>query len=276
MARTNSAQHQSETEQQPARGGLLMPREHGAYAEVVFPLLTALGLGRLGAAQLLLAVATIAVFLAHEPLLIVAGERGKRTLARLRERAQRAAAALLAFAIASGGLGWWSAPADARLAVFLPLALGALLVPLIFTHREKTTVGELLVALTFSSTLIPVALAGGVSPRNAVTASGAWCTVFCLGTLTVRAVIASVKKTINPRWPSYAIVALSLAAVVAAILLATTRILPTLAAASVLPSALVALACGLFGVHPRRLRTMGWSLVASNFITLAALLAGLR
>ena len=253
-----------------------MPREHGAYAEVAFPLLTALGLGRVSTAQLLLVVATVAVFLAHEPLLVVAGERGKRTLAQLRKQAQRAAAVLVGFAIFSGGLGWWSAPAHARLAVFLPLALGALLVPLIFTHREKTTVGELFVALTFASTLIPVALAGGVSLRAAVTASAVWGTVFSLGTLTVRAVIAGVKKTMNASWPSYAVVTLSLAAMAAAFLLAITEILPTLAALSVLPSALVALTCGLLGVHPRNLRVMGWSLVASNFITLAALLAGLR
>jgi len=276
MARTDSTQHRSETGPQPARGWLLLPREHGAYAEVAFSLLTALGLGRLTTAPLLLVAATVAVFLAHEPLLVVAGERGKRALAQLRRQAQRAAAVLVGFAILSGGLGWWSAPANARLAVFLPLSLGALLVPLIFTHREKTTVGELLVALIFSTALIPVALAGGASPRNAVTASGAWCAVFCLGTLTVRAVIAGVKKTINPRWPSYAVVTLSLAAMAAAFLLALTEIVPMLAALSVLPSALVALACGLLGVHPRNLRVMGWSLVASNFITLAALLAGLR
>ncbi len=276
MARPDSAQRHSEVGQQLARRWPLIPREHGAYAEVAFPLLTALGLGRLNSAQLLLAAATIAVFLAHEPLLIMAGERGRRTRSQLKERAQRATAAFLASAIASGSLGWWSAPETARLAVFLPLSLGALLVPLIFLHREKSTVGELLVALTFSSTLIPVALAGGVSPRTAVIASAVWGAVFSLATLTVRAVIASVKKTINRRRPFYAIASLSLATIVTAFLLTMTNTLPTLAAVSVLPSSLVALAGGLLGVHPRHLRTMGWSLVGSNFIALAVLLVGLR
>lgn len=276
MHGTHSTQRPPEVGQQPARGWPLLPREHGAYAEVAFPLITALGLGSLSFAQLLLVAATVAVFLAHEPLLVAAGERGRRAQSELGERARLVAASLLAFTIASGGLGWWSAPAGARLAAFLPLSLGALLVPLIFSHREKTTVGELLVALTFSSTLIPVALAGGVSPRTAAIASGVWCVVFALGTLTVRAVIARVKKNMNPGWPSRAIVALPLAAMVAAFLLRMTTALPTLAAVAVLPSALVALACGLLGVHPRHLRRMGWSLVGSNFITLAALLVALR
>jgi hypothetical protein len=253
-----------------------LPREHGAYAEVAFPLITALALGSFSLAPLLLAAATVAVFLAHEPLLVITGERGRRTQTEMGERAWRAAALLGAFALASGGLGWWIAAAGARLAVLLPLALGAMLIPLILGRREKTIGGELLVALTFSSTLIPVALAGGVSPRAALTASGVWFAVFALGTLTVRAVIARVKKNMNPAWLSRAIVALTLVVILAAILLRMTATMPTLAAVAVIPSALVALTCGLLSVHPRHLRKMGWSLVASNFLTLAALLIALR
>lgn len=253
-----------------------MPREHGAYAEVTFPLITAIALGTVSLAQLLLAVAAVAIFLAHEPLLVMTGERGRRAQTEKGERARLAAAWLAAFALASGGLGWWSAPAGARLAVFLPLTLGAMLIPLIVSRREKTIGGELLVALTFSSTLIPVALAGGVSPRVAVTASGVWFSVFALGTLTVRAVIARVKKNMNPGWPSRAIVALTLLVILTAMLLRMTAAMPTLAAVAVIPSAIVALSCGLLSVHPRHLRKMGWSLVASNFLTLAALLVGLR
>ncbi len=276
MARTDSEQEQSETGQRPGRGWPLLPREHGAYAEVAFPLLTALALGSPTSAQLLWVLASIAIFLAHEPVLVMAGERGRRSRAELGGRAQLAAACLLAFALATGGLGWWSAPAAARMAVFLPLSLGMLLVALIASHREKTAGGEFLVALTFSSTLIPVALAGGVSLRTAVIASAVWAAVFALGTFTVRAVIASIKKNTYSRWSSHAIIALSLGAIFAAFLLIVTNTLPTLAAAAILPSALVALACGVLKVHPRHLRTMGWSLVASNFFALAALLVGLR
>jgi hypothetical protein len=265
----------AEIRQQSAGVRSLLPREHGAYAEVAFPLLTGLALGRLSAAQLLLVFATIAAFLAHEPVLVLVGERGNRARNQLRERSQRAAAVLLALVAVSGGLGWWTAPAGARLAVFLPLSLGALLIPLILSRREKTEVGELLVALTFSSVLIPVALAGGVGLRAAVIASVIWGVIFSLGTLTVRAVIARVKKSTNPGRPSYAIIALSLAAIGAAFLLSMTNTLPMLAAAAVLPSALISLSCSLFEVHPRNLRAMGWSMVTSNLIAFAALLVAL-
>ena len=137
-------------------------------------------------------------------------------------------------------------------------------------------VGELLVALTFSSALIPVALAGSVNPRAAIIASVVWAVIFSLATFTVRAIIASVKKSENPGRPARVTVALSLTVVAAAILLTMANALPPLAAVAVMPSALVGLGCGLLRVHPRHLRKMGWSLVVSNLIAFAALLFGLR
>ncbi len=62
----------------------------------------------------------------------------------------------------------------------------------------------------------------------------------------------------------------------AALLLAVTDRLPALAAVAVVPTALVALIFSALGIHPRNLRRMGWSLVASNIAALAALIAGLR
>jgi hypothetical protein len=44
----------------------------------------------------------------------------------------------------------------------------------------------------------------------------------------------------------------------------------------VLPAALITFACGFTGVHPRHLRVLGWSLVGSNVIALAALVVALR
>lgn len=261
--------------QKPARGPSLLPREYGAYAEVAFPLLTALALGSSSAACWLLVMATVTVFLAHEPVLVLAGERGPRARAETGSRAGRAAVFWLTVASMTGALGWWSAPATARLALLLPLSLGALLVPLILGHRERTMTGELLVGLVFSSALIPVALAGGVSPRTAVIASAVWATVFSLATFTVRAVIASGKQSPRSHRQSAAALWLSITVIVAAILLPMKDALPALAAAAVVPSALVALVCCILEVHPRHLRRMGWSLVAGDVVALAALVAGL-
>jgi hypothetical protein len=64
--------------------------------------------------------------------------------------------------------------------------------------------------------------------------------------------------------------------IAAALFLAARDDFPTAVAIAVVPTALVALVFGLLGVHPRNLRRMGWSLVASNLAVLAALLIGLR
>jgi hypothetical protein len=130
--------------------------------------------------------------------------------------------------------------------------------------------------LTLSSVVIPIALAGGASPRAAIIAGIVWCAVSALATLTVRATIARAKQTANHRRLTYATISFSTAALLASFFLTRANVLPVLAAAAVLPVVLLAVAFSLVHVHPRHLRAMGWSLVGSNVITLVALLVGLR
>ena len=254
----------------------LVPREHGAYAELVFPLVTALGLGGLNFAQLLLVIATVAAFLAHEPILVLAGERGRRALVHFKHKALRLALILLAIAVATGSLGWWNAPPGARATLVLPLIFAALLIPLILSHREKTLVGELLVAFTFSSALIPIAMAGGVAPRIAVTAGAVWAWIFLLQTLTVRSVRASGKESINSDRSFLASLVAGVTGIFAAIAVTLAGALPLLAGAAIVPAALVAPTCALAGVQARHLRTLGWSLAAIDTVALAALLIAFR
>lgn len=60
------------------RHSRLYPKEHGAYAILGVPLATALFIVGLMPVTVLLSIATITAFLAHEPLLILAGGRGTR------------------------------------------------------------------------------------------------------------------------------------------------------------------------------------------------------
>jgi hypothetical protein len=261
---------------QRAAGRGLLPREHGAYLELLFSLSTALALGNLHAAQLLLAIGAIAAFLAHEPALIMLGERGRRALDQFRDRAALAAAALLAAAILAAAAGWWLANTAARLAVLIPLVFAAALIPLVFTHREKTAVGELLVALTFSSALVPIALAGDARLEAAVIAGAVWAVIFSLQTSVVRNVIGGAKENLHSR-RSFAFAAWSGPGVVLiGWLLSTAGFLPVLAAAAIVPTALIALTCSALRIHPRHLRRIGRSFAASNLLALAALIAALR
>src|SRR4051812_49522750 len=82
----------------------MLPREHGAYGQLLFPLVTALAVGRPRVVAWLLAASAVGAFLAHEPLLVLLGQRGARAA-----RAQRGQAAIwfggTAVAAAGGGGG---------------------------------------------------------------------------------------------------------------------------------------------------------------------------
>lgn len=253
----------------------LLPREHGAYAQLVFPLLTALALGRPSFASVLLTISVVTVFLAHEPVLVLLGRRGGRAKRELSMTARLRLITLIALGLPAGALGLWLAPPQTRAAALVPFALGALLTPLIFSRLEKTAVGELLVALTLSATLIPVAVAGDVPIRVALAAATVWAVAFALGTITVRGIIARAKKSADPSWAPVLAPLFSAAAILLAVYLAASGRTPTLATLAVVPTACVALVFGAVGIHPRNLRRMGWSLVASNLGVLAALILGL-
>ncbi len=65
----------------------ILPREHGAYAQLGVPLVVALAAGRPGVAAFAFALGAIALFFVHEPLLSLAAELGAR--ARSTARAAR-------------------------------------------------------------------------------------------------------------------------------------------------------------------------------------------
>ena len=103
---------------------MLLPREHGAYAQLLFPLLCALLVGhpRLGA--YLLAVAAAGAFLAHESLLVVLGQRGIRATREQGGDARRSLAIFGGTALVAGGAALVVLPAEALVA----LGAGRLLV----------------------------------------------------------------------------------------------------------------------------------------------------
>jgi hypothetical protein len=186
----------------------------------------------------------------------------------------RRAAVLSTIALVAGILGLWLAPAAARIAALVPLALGTALIPLILTRREKTIPGETLVALAFATAMIPVAMAGGVGLASAVIAAGVWAAIFLLGTLTVHGIVAVGKKTRSRAMTVFALT-VSAVVIVAAVVLASVQAIPPLAALAAIPSALVALTFAALEIHPRHLRRLGWSMVASNIVALVVLLIGL-
>jgi hypothetical protein len=248
----------------------LAPREHGAYGQLGLPLLTALAMGHLSAPAALLTVASTAAFFAHEPLLLVAGQRGTRALREEGARARRRLLALGALTTITGGLGVALAPESARIAVLIPLGLAALLAPFILKNQEKSAPGELLAAAALSSAAIPVSLAAGVSGALTASAWLAWCLTLAASTFAVRSVVAHARGKVPL---TRRLVAPALALAVDALAWKAGLLAPA-AAIGALPMLLLALTLAAQPPSPRSLKKVGWGLVASSLLLGLALAVG--
>jgi hypothetical protein len=238
----------------------LLPREHGDYAALLYPLLTVLCLGKATLASLALGLATLAGFVAHEPLQILLGARGGALQRELRRRARVQGASLLMMSIASGALGLCRAEPVVLGAAAALLPGLALLMGLTLARREKSLLGETLVALLLAFAAAPVALAAGMSPRATLCSALAWSAVFLVGTATVHALLARKKR--GALAPSFAVVCMGL-------VLTSGAAFSSLSGGgswplAAVPMSLVAVAALLAGVPPKRLRAVGWAMVLAH------------
>lgn len=240
---------------------MLWPREHGAYAQLLAPLVTALIAWppTLGAG--LLAVAACCAFLANEPLLVALGHRGKRRHERDGQRAAWWLAGLVVAAVATGVAGLVLAPHALRAAAFVaPFALAT--IALAFRRAEHSLLGEVVAAVALSGASLPVAVAAGSALRPALVLWAAWAVGFGCSVLTVHRVIARHRKR-SATWHD-AVIALACAATIgAAIVLYPREPLATCA----IP--LAALSLVLVARPPRAtyLRTIGVALVIGSLAT---------
>ncbi len=248
----------------------LAPREHGAYGQLALPLVAALGMGRPSVSAALMTVGAVAVFLAHEPVLVVAGLRGTRAQ---REDGGRARRRLVLLGIATalaGGVGVWLAPPAARTAAVVPIALALVLAPLLARGEEKTAPGELLAAATLVTAAVPVAIAARVAPHIASGAAAAWWLVFAASTLVVRGVIAHARASVA--WPRR--LAAPVIAACAALALGADGVLSPAAAVGAVPMLALALVLAARPPSPRSLKRVGWALVAASVALAVSLVAG--
>jgi hypothetical protein len=204
---------------------------------------------------------------------VLAGSRGERAKRDNEARARLRIGMLGAGGTAAGSWALITGSTDARLAALVPVGLAAIVAPFALTGRVKNLAGEILVAAALAGTLVPVAVASHVTWSYAFVAAGVWFTSFLLATLTVHALKAKTKGHLSPRWTVVAAPVLGVAVAGAAILAGSSPAIPRLAALALLPPALATLAINLMGVHPRRLKRVGWSLVTANVLTAVLLLA---
>jgi hypothetical protein len=250
----------------------LWPREHGAYVQLGFPLLTGLVLSGWHPGAFAFAAAGVALFLAHEPMAVIVGMRGVRLRDSLVGLSRRRLWILGAVAAAGLAAAVVLAPWRAWQAALVPAVPGLALVPLFFMHRIKTLAGELVAAAAFSASLLPVALSGPVRVEVAGLAAAVWFAVTVPAIVSVHAVKAAHKGRPRGRWLLVAAPALAILVSVAGILVAVALPDPAALALAVLPPALAVFVIGLVQPHPRHLKRIGWTMAAANTLAFFLLL----
>lgn len=251
----------------PPRSTLLLPREHGAWGQVCLPLAAALASGAPRWPAALLALAVVGLFLGHEALLVLLGQRGPRVRARKRQQARWTLGWLVPATVLAGVAGLVLAPTTARLAGVAILPAALILGHVITSGREKTTPGEAFAGSTAAGLAVPVAIASGIALRDALIAWLAWTLAFGAATGGVRWLLARHTHRSDPTAPLLLVACTLLTAGVAVRIPLQLAALPQIAIAWTLATGLP---------RARQLRWVGWSLMAASVVTATALVAGTR
>ena len=255
-----------------------MPREHGAYAELGFPLCAALALGNGAAAAWVLAAAAMLAFLAYEPLAVSLGHRGTRARREQGWAARRAVAVRATGTVAAAIGGVLASEEHVRAQVLVGglvwIAAAGVAGAFVLARGARTLPGEVAVAAALSASALPVALAGGVAPAPAWSMAAVWAAGYGVSTLAVHRVIDRTKGRAAPGQPAR-ITGAAVAVVALAAVAAGVGVISWWVPAGLAPLCAFAAVLTWAPVPARRLKAVGWSLVGASTVTLALLLAGL-
>jgi len=252
----------------------LLPREHGAYAQLGVALLSALALapGWRGLDQ---AVLTAALFLASEPVLLLLGGRGEAPRVTCRDAALRRLATLGVLASLMVSLGWRGLPPGFVPSLVPPALLGLALFGLFLARLERTAGGEVLAAWAFAAATPAIVLLGGGSPAQAVRLALLLAGLFSLGTAVVHGHLMALRLR-GGGLPRAVAFLLGAGMTGAAWALGARGLLPPWAGGVFLPMTLAALGVWLRPPAPRQLKAVGWVAAFCALAGGALAVAGLR
>lgn len=269
------------------------PKEHGAYGQMIFPLVTSMLVSGVSVGSLFFAIAVVAGFLVHEPLLVILGFRGPRARREQGQAARWWVAGLVVVLVLAGIAALrWMEPAQ-RFYVVFPAVPAVYLFMAAATGKGKSIGAEVAVAIAFSLVAIPLCLLGGsgvtrhadVGSRpgpavgTGIVVAMAFVTNFVLATLAVRVVIAKVRGGGDPRMVATMrawVYGLAIAIVAAAAGVASGGWLPWLPLVALVPGMVTAFWIAAFPPPPAKLRAVGWALVTTSAIVALLLIVTLR
>lgn len=236
----------------------LWPREHGAYAQLAAPLVTALVVRPPTWVAGVLALAAVLAFLANEPLLVVLGHRGRRMRELEGGRAARRLAVLLTCGLAAAGSALlFAEPVVLAMAGVVAIP-AAITVVLAFRREERSLLGECMAAISLSGASAPVLVASGASWQSGAALWAAWAIGYCSTVIAVHRVIARHRTPASWR-DAIAIVLLAGAATASAVLLVRGSIIGAAA-----PLAFTSTVLALRPPRATYLRTIGVALVIAS------------
>ncbi len=168
----------------------LWPREHGAYIQLLVPLVTSLLATGPRWAAVVLALGAGFAFLASEPLRVMFGGRGPRMRARGRGASADTLRACAALAMIAGGTGLALAPSPTFcLALMLAPLIGFVMIASC-RGTVQTVLGECVAAVALAGVGAPVAVAGGMNLRDALVIWSAWSLAYAATVIVVHHVIS--------------------------------------------------------------------------------------
>ena len=246
----------------------LAPREHGAYGQLFAPMLASLLATRITFTSLAFAVAGVCAFYAHEPLLVLSGQRGARAERELLLPAKRRAALLLGTFFVLGMAGLWISNAQTRWAAVGVGVLG--LSAAILSHLEflHSAFGEAWAGSVLAALGVPIALAGAMPVRLAIAIALAWSLAFAAGVFAIKGVI-SYRKTTTRGGAIWGMIAV----VTGLVLELKWASGPVMA---VTPLTLASVLLLIRVPSPKALRKIGWTLVGFTVLSAALMVLTAR
>lgn len=246
---------------------LLIPREHGTYGELAFPMLTSLLVFRPSTAAWGLTAVAIGGFLAHEAFLVLRGARGRRVQQTSALAARRSLLTFGVVILIGAGL---ALPAMTSISVWglvaaLVMSGAAVLVAVV--GREHSLRGELLAAGALTSWSWPISLAGGAPIVPALSIWLLWWGVFGVATCGVHAVILrTTRRAATTAVIAGAVLATALVALAGA--LASGGQLPQAFIWTPVPAVATFIVLVVTPVRAHALRQIGWSVIGVSVVTL--------
>ena len=254
----------------------LLPKEHGAYGQITFPLATALVVAGVSPAGLLFATAVIVGFLAHEPAAVLLGLRGARARRQMSGSAVHWLTCCLIIATVAGAGALLTIAPAARWSIAIPVVPALLLAIATGRGQDKSLRGEVTAALAFSAATVPVSVAGGASAETAAGVAIPFALFFTASTLAVRVVILKVRRGGDPLAATAtrrAALFLCGGATAALAVAATTGQLSSSVLVSAAPGLVTAAVVAARPPAPIHLRKVGWTLIAASVATAALVIA---